>query len=86
MLKVKLGTFLPINRFVHFDLISNIFSCRYESRILRMKLFDMMQSCKSGRTFQIGPGSGLSLSKYFGPACMQKFFIALGVRIFSFVT
>ena len=24
-----------------------------------------MQSCKSGRTFRIGPGSGLSLSKYF---------------------
>jgi len=26
----------------------------------------MVQSCKSGRTFRIGPGSGLSLSKYFG--------------------
>jgi len=30
--------------------------------------FDMVQSCKSGLDFRIGPGSGLSLSKYFGPA------------------
>jgi len=26
----------------------------------------MVQSCKSGRAFRIGTGSGLSLSKYFG--------------------
>jgi len=25
------------------------------------------QSYKSGRAFRVGPGSGLSLSKYFGP-------------------
>jgi len=30
VLKVKLGTFLPIH-LVHFDLISNIFLCRYAS-------------------------------------------------------
>jgi len=31
----------------------------------------MVQSCKSGWDFQIGPGSGLGLglSKYFGSAC-----------------
>jgi len=27
----------------------------------------MVQSCKSCRTFRVGLGSGLSLSKYFGP-------------------
>jgi len=26
------------------------------------------QSCKSGRAFRVGPGSGLILSKCFGPA------------------
>jgi len=35
--------------------------------------FDMVQSCKSGRAFRIGPSSGLSLSKYFGP--MYKTFL-----------
>jgi len=33
----------------------------------------MVQSYKSGRAFRIGPGSGLSLSKYFGPA-YKKFY------------
>jgi len=33
----------------------------------------MVQSCKSGRAFRIGPGSGLSLSKYFGPVCSAGF-------------
>ena len=28
----------------------------------------MVQSCKSDQAFQIGPGSGLSLSKFFRPA------------------
>jgi len=28
----------------------------------------MVQSYKSGRAFRVGPGSGLSLSQYFGPA------------------
>ena len=27
----------------------------------------MVQSHKSGQAFRVGPGSGLSLSKYFGP-------------------
>jgi len=27
----------------------------------------MVQSYKSGRAFRVGPGSGLSLSKYFEP-------------------
>jgi len=27
----------------------------------------MVQSYKSGRAYRVGPGSGLSLSKYFGP-------------------
>ena len=43
----------------------------------------MVQSCKSGRAFRIGPDLGLSLSKYFGPA-YKTFFIALGVTIFFF--
>jgi len=46
----------------------------------------MVQSCKSGRAFGIGPGSGLSLSKYFGmiSGLHINFFMALGVRIFFF--
>ena len=36
--KVKRGTFLPIHRYVHFDLISNIFLCRDASITLRIKL------------------------------------------------
>ena len=35
---MQLGTFLPIPRCTHVDLISNIFFCRYASRTLRMKL------------------------------------------------
>ena len=38
MFKVKRGTFLPIHRYVHFDLISNIFLCRDASITLRIKL------------------------------------------------
>ena len=51
---------------VHFDLISNTFLCRYASRTLRMKLLTWCR-VMSGRAFRVGPGSGLSLSKYFGP-------------------
>jgi len=28
----------------------------------------MVESYNSARTFRVGPGSGLSFSKYFGPA------------------
>jgi len=51
---------------VHFDFISNIFFCRYASRTLRMKLLTWCRVIR--RAFRVGPGSGLSLSKYFGPA------------------
>jgi len=37
VLKVKLGTFCQFT-VVHFDLISNIFLCRYASRTPRMKV------------------------------------------------
>ena len=66
VLKVKLGTFCQFT-VVHFHLISNIFLCRYASRTLRMKLLTWCR-VMSGRAFRVGRGSGLSLSKYFGPA------------------
>jgi len=48
---------------VHFDLISNIFLCRYASRTLRMKLLTWCRVISRAGLF----GSGLSLSKYFWP-------------------
>ena len=53
---------------MHVDLISNIFLGRYASRTVKNETFDMVQSYKSSRDFRVGPGSGLSLSKYFGSA------------------
>jgi len=43
----------------------------------------MVQIDKSGRTFRIGPGPGLSFSKYFGPA-YKTFCVALIATIFFF--
>ena len=44
------------------------------------------QSCTSDQAFTVGPGSGLSLSKYFGPiwACNTKLFTTFRVTIFIF--
>ena len=61
VLKVKLATFCQFI-VVHFDLISNILLCRYASRTLKMKLLTWCWVISLA-----GPGSELSLSKYFGP-------------------
>jgi len=54
---------------VHFDLISNIFLCRYASKTLRMKLFTWCRVISLAALFGSGrAGLRLKLSKYFGPA------------------
>jgi len=47
----------------------------------------MVQSYNSGRAFPVGPGSGLSLSKYFGSISRlhTQLFLVLRVTTFSFV-
>jgi len=52
VLKVKLGTFCQF-MVTHFDLISNIFLCRYASGTLRMKLLTWCR-VKSGQAFRVG--------------------------------
>jgi len=59
---------------VHFDLISNVFLCRYASRTIRMKLFTWCRVIsQAGRKFV----------KIF-QACIQNFFITLRVPAFFF--
>ena len=79
--EVKLDTFCQFS-IVHFHLISNIFLCRYASITPRMKVLTWCR-VMSGRAFRVGPGSGLSLSKYFGPA-YKKFYNILRVTTFFF--
>ena len=61
---------------VHFNLISNIFLCRYESRNLRMKLLTWCRVISRS-------GLGLKFVKIFR-TCIQNFFITLRVTIFFF--
>jgi len=86
VLKVKLGTFLPIRHCtISFNLKYIFVSlCKYSTT--QNETFDMVQSCKSGRDFWVGPGSGLSLSKYFGliSGLHRKLFIALAVPVTIF--
>jgi len=69
---------------VHFDLISNIFLCRYASKSLRMKL---LAWCRV--TVYVWPGFsgrvglGLKFVSIF-PAYLQNFFITLRVTTFFF--
>ena len=60
---------------MHFDLNSNIFLCCYASKTLRMKLLTWCRTISQAEFFWVGSGSGLSLSKYFGPA-YKTFFLS----------
>jgi len=71
--KVKLGTFCQFT-VVHFDLISNIFLCRYTSRTLRMKLLTWCRVISRAELFGSDrAGLGLKFVKMF-QACIQNFF------------
>ena len=68
VLKVKHGTFFQIT-IVHFDLISNIFLCRYASRTLWMKSLTWCRVISRALL-------GVRFVKIFR-VCMQSFFITL---------
>jgi len=65
-------------------------NCRPIPVLSSYKIFEKLpydklyQTCKSGRAFRVGPGSGLSLSKCFGPisGTHTQVFIPFEVTIF----
>jgi len=87
VLKVKLGTFLPINRCPFWFNLKYIFVslCMY-SGTLRMQLLAWCKVVSQAGLFGSGlarPSVCQNISGWFR-ACIQNFFIALGVRIFFF--
>ena len=67
---------------MHYDLMSNIFLCRYVSRTLRMKLLTWCKVISLAGLF--GLCSGLNLSKYFRPAYKTFYYIKGSLTTFSF--
>ena len=66
VLKMKLGTFLPIYRCAFGFTLKYMFASFYASRTLRMKLLTWCSIISLAGLF--GSARALSLSKYFGPA------------------
>jgi len=58
---------------------------KYEGHLEPMPLWQQ-QSYKSGRAFRVGPGPGLSLSKWLGQfrACIQKIFVTTETFVASY--
>jgi len=80
--RVKGKTWYFFCRFtvVHFDLISNIFFCRYASRTLRMKLLTWCRVISRARLLGSGrAGRGHNFVKIFR-VCIQNFFYNIRSR------
>jgi len=71
VLKVKLGTFLPIHHCAFWFNLKYIFVSLCKSRTLRMKLLTWCRVISLARLFGFGR---LSLSEYFGPVLHTKLF------------